>query len=191
MRSETSPSSSSRAAPRERCLVLEETSCGATSVITRPGGSMDRSLGRLIAPSLDADSLQGSSSCFPSGHFSAAADGAGSCGRDGVLAVGAGRGHGGDHLDPPLHGRRLRLHRHGDGPPRAAGGPLQLWPVCDGDPGSAVRSRHDGGDRGVRVRREAGRRTGSGGLKCSSACEGCVLIGARGLCVFSCSWSPL
>lgn len=73
-----------------------------------------------------------------------------------MLAAGAGRGHGGDHLDPALHRRRLRLHRHGNGPAGAAGGPLQLRPVSDGDPGSAVRRGHDGGDRRVRVRRAAG-----------------------------------
>ncbi|TNN48769.1 hypothetical protein EYF80_041008 [Liparis tanakae] len=65
-------------------------------------------------------------------------------------------------MDPAVHGRRLRLHRHGDRAPGAAAGPLQLRPIADGDPGAAVWRRHDGADRRVRVRTE---KSGGGGEK--------------------------
>lgn len=190
MRSETSPSSSSQAAPKERWLkhLLKIQWCH------------DRSTDQYLLI-LDSISPSPSSSSFPSGHFSPAADSAWGCGRDDLLAVGAGRGHGSDHLDPPIHCRRLRLHRHGDGPPRTAGGPLQFRPVCDGDSGFALWSRHDGGDSRVRVRRrsEGGREMavlpglmlGRGGLSFYRPApfwhKG---PGLKGLGVFS-RWTPL
>lgn len=90
---------------------------------------------------------------FPSGHFSTAADSPRSSGRHSLLSIGSGRGHCSDRLDPAVHRRWVRLHRHSDRAPGTAGGPLQFWPVRNGDSGPAVRSRHDGGDRRVRVRR--------------------------------------